>query len=181
MKGKRRAYFYYVNHKGNLYVLDDALAAQINETKSIPRDKLPFGPTYLKDKKFLDFFFRRVKPNDDDSIKSIWPFLSVCGVERNYIISYSKSPVVFLSFDAERKSFIYGATLKQPFEPDKLVISNAGELYHPSPSNVGGLSLVKTDLAGEIFEQFKLAEDGTFYFNSGGSEYKVSQEKELKD
>lgn len=39
----------------------------------------------FKDKKFLQFFFNRLKLNNTDRYQEEFPFLSVCGRERNYI------------------------------------------------------------------------------------------------
>lgn len=40
---------------------------------------------YFTDKKFLAFFFKHLKINNTGRYTNDFPFLSICGVERNYV------------------------------------------------------------------------------------------------
>lgn len=48
----------------------------------------------IKDKKFLEFFFKRVKPNNTGQYEADFPYVSPCGRETNYI-HCDDLPVVF--------------------------------------------------------------------------------------
>lgn len=48
----------------------------------------------FKDKPFLKFFFDRLKRNDSDRYADTFPFVSVCGRERNFI-RCDDLPIVF--------------------------------------------------------------------------------------
>ena len=39
----------------------------------------------ISEKKFLEFFFKRLKLNDSGSYAAAFPYLSPCGREKNYI------------------------------------------------------------------------------------------------
>ena len=153
---QRRHYYYWVNHYGQLYVLDDAA-----------HQPMPYGPTYLKDAKFLDFFFRQLQraPRDPPGSRTdAFPWLSRCGIEYNWVRA-SRTPIVFSLLRDGLLS--YAGTLSVPFEPDGLVLQN-GELYHPDP--LGELSLVHTHVATELFAHFD--EAGTV-FRWNGREHRV--------
>jgi len=42
-------------------------------------------PIFIVDKKFLTFFFKRLKKNDTGRYMDDFPFLSICGLERNFV------------------------------------------------------------------------------------------------
>lgn len=65
-----REYFYYIDHQGQLF-LDDT--------------KVKNFITCFKDKAFLEFFFKRLKKNSTDRYQESFPYLSLCGRERNYV------------------------------------------------------------------------------------------------
>ncbi|EGD75175.1 hypothetical protein PTSG_12491 [Salpingoeca rosetta] len=66
----RREYFYYIDHNGFLF-LDDSMMKNFTSC--------------LKDKPFLDFFFKRVEPNTTGRYEEEFPFLSRCGREFNFL------------------------------------------------------------------------------------------------
>ncbi|KAJ8979030.1 hypothetical protein NQ317_003133 [Molorchus minor] len=65
---KIREYFYYVDHQGMLF-LDDA--------------RMKNFTSCFKEKKFLKFFFDRLRLNTTGRYKE-FPFVSLCGRERNF-------------------------------------------------------------------------------------------------
>jgi hypothetical protein len=146
-----RAYFYYVNHYGNLYVLEDEF-----------QRKMPFGPSFLKDKKFLDFFFKRLQKNDDFNLKTHpdFPFVSKCGRELNFV-KCAETPIVFQNL--EKQCLIYGGSLKTQFDPSALLIKD-GKLYHYLDS-LQSHCLVETKLASELFEHFDFEEQNFVWQN----------------
>lgn len=143
-----------------------------------------FSNVYLfnfTEKKFLAFFFRRVRFNLTSRYRDDFPYVSPCGVEMNYI-RCDDIPIVFTHLlDAngeliqdiighgssscdeplsERLS--YGGTgklLTVPFEPEKLCMPpESGRVYHSALDNVGGVGLVKSSLALELSRFFRYEE-----------------------
>mmetsp|Transcript_19857 Transcript_19857/g.44252 ORF Transcript_19857/g.44252 Transcript_19857/m.44252 type:complete len:277 (-) Transcript_19857:1278-2108(-) len=126
---KRKCYFYSVDLQGRLF-LEEVLPKNI--------------ATSLKDDKFLDFFFQRIKRVGEKE-KSIlheagaendYPFVSLCGVELNFVRP-ADSVVVFHDLredngDSDKgKQLVFGGTLTQPYHPEKLAMSpKTGRLYH---------------------------------------------------
>ncbi|XP_029939149.1 UPF0598 protein C8orf82 homolog [Salarias fasciatus] len=137
-----REYFYYIDHQGQLF-LDDT--------------KVKNFVTCFKDKQFLVFFFSRLRSNQSGRYEADFPFLSLCGRERNFLRCDDR-PVVFTHLlqgtagDRELLSFCGGAEkLAVPFSPEKLYMHpESGRVYHPCPERHGGVGLVRSALAIEL-------------------------------
>ena len=147
-----RRYFYYVSQLGHLYPLESQHVA-----------RMPFGPAFLKDKRFLHFFYarlRRTVAGDGENVAQ-WPWLSVCGRELNFVRSASRTPVVFQRLE-EGRLWYAQAALSVPFEPTRLSLSAAGELYHECDGL--GPSLVASSVAFELMAQFVWDERGDVWW-----------------
>ncbi|XP_053710164.1 UPF0598 protein C8orf82 homolog isoform X1 [Synchiropus splendidus] len=141
---KVREYFYYVDHQGQLF-LDDT--------------KVKNFVTCFKDVHFLVFFFSRLKANRSGRYQDHFPFLSLCGRERNFLRCDDR-PVVFTHLlpgtgpgpGRDRLSFCGGGQqLSVPFRPEALYMEpGSGRLYHPCPDRAGGVGLVRSALAIEL-------------------------------
>lgn len=117
----------------------------------------------VPDKQFLLFFFSRLRSNQSGRYEKDFPFLSLCGRERNFLRCDDR-PVVFthllqssgdprgLGGDQELLSFCGGAEkLAVPFRPEALYMHPAsGRVYHPCPERTGGVGLVRSALAIEL-------------------------------
>ncbi|XP_050454565.1 UPF0598 protein CG30010 isoform X4 [Cataglyphis hispanica] len=115
----------------------------------------------FKDKKFLAFFFKHLKINNTGRYMDDFPFLSICGVERNYV-RCDDLPLVFtkviqkhnVETNADEDWFSYAHAddlLMVPFEPQKLFMNiNTGRVYHPAPEKTGGIGLVRSNIAIEF-------------------------------
>ncbi|XP_050326588.1 UPF0598 protein CG30010 [Bactrocera neohumeralis] len=143
---KIREYFYYIDHEGMLF-LDDA--------------KMKNFTSCFKEKKFLKFFFSRVKLNDTKRYREHFPYLSLCGRERNFI-RCDDTPIVFthvLSDDKgpDRISYAHAAEqLTTEFLPQKIYMNpKTGRVYHPAWSKVGGIGLIRSKLAIELSRNFE--------------------------
>ncbi|EKG07416.1 hypothetical protein TCSYLVIO_001452 [Trypanosoma cruzi] len=117
-----RRYFYYLNERGHLFHVFDIKGL-------VEHTRMPSGPTYLRDRSFLDFFYRRLQHNsleecvadgvmckngtdvmclDDGTCLAPqeflrhFPYVSLCGVERNFV-KVQDSPVVFTDYEFIRK------------------------------------------------------------------------------
>ncbi|XP_026178796.1 UPF0598 protein C8orf82 homolog isoform X2 [Mastacembelus armatus] len=143
-----REYFYYIDHQGQLF-LDDT--------------KVKNFVTCFKDKQFLVFFFSRLRANRSGRYEEDFPYLSLCGRERNFLRCDDR-PVVFthllqspagpqgITGDQELLSYCGGAEkLSVPFRPAALYMHpGSGRVYHPCSERSGGVGLVRSALAIEL-------------------------------
>lgn len=133
-----REYFYYIDHQGMLF-LDDA--------------KMKNFTSCYKEVQFLRFFFKRLKRNDTTRYMPEFPYLSLCGPERNFV-RCEDLPIVFtatLDTDTLEPLISYnhggrGLTLK--FEPEKIcMMPDTGRVYHPAPEKLAGMGLLSDKLS----------------------------------
>ncbi|XP_029044855.2 UPF0598 protein CG30010 [Osmia bicornis bicornis] len=172
---KVREYFYYIDHQGMLF-LDDA--------------RMKNFTSCFKDKKFLAFFFKRLKKNDTSRYREDFPYVSLCGIERNFV-RCDDLPIVFTKViqleDEKTKDnkdwFGYAHAeelLMVPFQPEKLHMNvHSGRVYHPAPERVGGIGLVRSKLAIEFSSLFnfeKGEEHSPTHFNWKGKRYSLNTE-----
>ncbi|XP_035901607.1 UPF0598 protein CG30010 [Anopheles stephensi] len=141
---KIREYFYYIDHEGMLF-LDDA--------------RIKNFTSCFKEKQFLEFFFKRLKLNDTDRYQDEFPFLSVCGRERNFI-RCDDLPIVFthiIQHDNEDRIAYAHASDKMsvPWQPDRIcMFPDTGRVYHPAPERYGSIGLIRSKLAIELSSSF---------------------------
>lgn len=150
-----REYFYYIDHQGQLF-LDDT--------------KIKNFVTCFKDKKFLIFFFSRLRRNESGRYQDHFPFLSLCGRERNFLRCDDR-PLVFthlLQGDPggsgpeepgrapQLLSFCGGEEkMTFPFQPASIYMHpGSGRVYHPCSERVGGVGLIRSALAIELSPSF---------------------------
>lgn len=127
-----RKYFYYIDIHGRLF----------------------HDNTELIDKKFLNFFFKRVTKNDTGS-HTDYPFISPCGKEMNYI-KVADTPFVLKNM-IENKLY-YAPDLFVEFQPQELMYSQSGSVYHPV--NSASMGRFHTNLLLKISENIETFEDG---------------------
>ncbi|KAF2362167.1 Protein of unknown function DUF4505 [Trinorchestia longiramus] len=148
---KQREYFYYIDHQGMLF-LDDA--------------RMKNFTSCFKEKKFLEFFFRRLRVNASARYPQ-FPFLSLCGVEKNYI-RCDDLPIVFthLIFDENDPEadcllrYNYGSdNMTAAFQPQQIIMEpSTGRVYHPAPPLMEKhcpVALVHTKLALQLASKFR--------------------------
>ncbi|XP_075351522.1 UPF0598 protein C8orf82 homolog [Mycteria americana] len=167
---RTREYFYYIDHQGQLF-LDDT--------------KVKNFITCFKDVGFLTFFFKRLEPNRSGRYEAEFPFLSLCGRERNFLRCDDR-PVVFtqlLPGSGENRLLSYcggGERLAVPFQPESLVmLPENGRLYHPAPVKAGGVGLVRSALAFEwspCFEYGRGPAQPPTHFIWEGRRYRLTEE-----
>ncbi|EDW01870.1 GH21678 [Drosophila grimshawi] len=120
----------------------------------------------FKEKHFLKFFFSRLRLNETQSYP-MFPFISLCGRERNYI-RCDDTPIVFTeqlmkTNDSEDLlSYAHGGpALTVAFQPHKIYMHpESGRVYHPAWSKVGGIGLIRSKLAIELSQNFIFREGG---------------------
>ena len=117
--------------------------------------RIPLGNNL--DPKFLHFFFTRLRANtfDDRSYTSTFPYVSLCGRERNFI-RCADVPFVFTRLLDDQDLFecchIPSTTLSIQFEPERLYAKpETGRLYHPLPERFHtGFALIKDSIAERL-------------------------------
>jgi hypothetical protein len=127
----KREYFYTIDTEGRLW----------------------HAGTELQDPVFLDFFFRRLRSNDTGR-HADWPFVSPCGIERNFV--RARWPVVFHTL--EQSVLRYAATLEMAFDPSALRVTSDGRLLHPAV--VGGHGAFTQRLTLQLGESIRETEGG---------------------
>jgi len=189
---KRREYFYYIDHHGQLF-LDDA--------------RIKNFTSCFKDKEFLAFFFHRLKLNETGNYEEEFPYLSPCGRERNYV-RCDDVPIVFTHFLGglgvdemqekgeeeelrrgaeevqQRPTLSWGGAddkLTVAFEPQRIcMLPSTGRVYHPivsderetspnSPSKTAS-SIISADLPPFGLIKSSLAIELSKYFEFEGGE-----------
>ncbi|XP_039280732.1 UPF0598 protein CG30010 [Nilaparvata lugens] len=114
----------------------------------------------FKEKKFLEFFFSRLRPNKTGRYEAEFPFVSLCGPERNFVRCDDK-PIVFTKLvktDDNKDILFYAHSdlLRFSFEPAKLcMVPETGRVYHPSPPKTHPIGLVRSKLAIELSQHFR--------------------------
>lgn len=115
----------------------------------------------FKEKKFLEFFFKRIRLNRSGRYENDFPFISLCGRERNFI-RCDDVPIVYthlLKKTNDIDLFTYGYAdnvLTFNFIPNKLfMLPSTGRVYHPTEDKYGGIGLVRSKLAIELSKHFK--------------------------
>lgn len=104
---KVREYFYYIDHEGMVSVQSASANLHCEFGCTILRcvfachsqlflddARLKNFTSCFKDKQFLQFFFKRLKRNDTKRYRDDFPYLSICGRERNFI-RCDDFPIVF--------------------------------------------------------------------------------------
>ncbi len=125
-EGKDRRYFYLLDSRGQLF---------------LEENKFKNYATCLKDKKFLDFFFKQLRPNKT-AFHSQITYISPCGNELNFlIVDDPVAPIVFSELKTQdtidnlsRRTYtltIGGSSLEQSFDPHELTLNtSSGRMYH---------------------------------------------------
>jgi hypothetical protein len=132
----------------------------------------------FSEKKFLHFFFSRLRVNTMDRYNPAFPYISPCGRERNFV-RCDDQPFVFTHVlgDADSQVLSYGYAgdlLTVPFHPECIYVHpDTGRVYHPAPEKVGGVGLVRSQLAIEFSQYFIFEGSQPVGFKWGGREHKL--------
>lgn len=141
----------------------------------------------FKEKDFLVFFYKRLKMNDTNRYNKDFPYLSLCGRERNFVRCEDK-PIVYthiIHSDSghENDKLSYGGAgpaLTVEFQPQKIcMLPNSGRVYYPASEKLGGIGLIKSSLAFELSKCFEFEneeQDPPTHFNWKGKHYVLTNE-----
>ncbi|KAH1001788.1 hypothetical protein HUJ04_005756 [Dendroctonus ponderosae] len=143
---KVREYFYFIDHQGMLF-LDDS--------------RMKNFTSCFKEKKFLRFFFNQLRQNNTGRYPE-FPYLSICGKERNFV-RCDDFPIVFTHV-VEKSSEHFLAhnhandLLTVKFQPERIfMLPETGRVYHPAPDRAGSVGLLRSKLAIEFSSKFAFA------------------------
>lgn len=116
----------------------------------------------FKEKKFLRFFFNQLRINRTGRYTE-FPYLSICGKERNFV-RCDDYPFVYTHVIKKESNNIKedhlahnhaGDLLSVKFEPEKVImLPETGRVYHPAPERAGSVGLVRSKLAIEFSKHF---------------------------
>ena len=120
----------------------------------------------LTEPRFLDFFFKRLRPNDTGRFGE-YPFLSPCAGELNFVRAADR-PIVFHRLRGDE--LVYAATLTCSFKPAALGVSTDGRLYHTAP--VGELGLLHSHVALQLGERIR-QQGADYVLQHGGQEFRI--------
>lgn len=148
----------------------------------------------FKEKKFLEFFFNRIRQNKTGRYEEEFPYVSPCGRERNYI-RCDDVPIVYthvIKKDQSEKHFLTygyaGDLLVTEFIPQKIyMLPKSGRVYHPTEEKYGGIGLIRSKLAIELSKNFEFAKGEVSpptHFTWMGVRYELDQywfDKAIKD
>lgn len=132
----------------------------------------------FKEKKFLRFFFNQLRINNTNGYQE-FPYLSICGKERNFV-RCDDFPFVFTHIIKNNVENLLsynhaGDLLTLKFEPQKLfMLPDTGRVYHPAPERAGSIGLVRSKLAIELSKDFifeKGEQNPPTHFNWEGQTY----------
>lgn len=172
---KIREYFYYIDHEGYVIIIESSLPHSILYSNRadllsfVKPPKLFLDDTRMKnftscfkDKPFLKFFYDRLRTNTTARYSAAFPFVSLCGRERNYI-RCDDVPIVFTHVIAasdsapERLAYAHaGDLLSVAFQPDRIFMSPlSGRVYHPCGERHASIGLVRSKLAIEFSRHFE--------------------------
>ncbi|ELR24167.1 Phospho2-dehydro-3-deoxyheptonate aldolase [Acanthamoeba castellanii str. Neff] len=109
-----REYFYWVDLRGHLYCID-------KDATTLPRQN---DPAFLRDGRFLNFFWRQLQLNTPTSPGrarhgAVYPYVSPCGRELNYVRAADR-PIAFHSLQtlpSGESVLLYAHDLSVPFDP----------------------------------------------------------------
>lgn len=157
----------------------------------------------FKEKQFLNFFFKNIKYNKTGRYEKEFPYISLCGIERNYI-RCDDVPIVYTHIipntkDSSKNEFnliIAYSDLVYPFNPESLymlpesinsekdsddddenILRHGGRIYHKADERFGNYGLIRSILAQEIGNLFVLNEQRIpIIFKWNGVEYRLSNQ-----
>ncbi len=123
--------------------------------------------TELTDARFLNFFYKRLGPNETGAHPD-FPFLSPCGLELNFVRAESW-PLVFRRL--REGQLEYAPDLVVGFQPSGMRFTvPGGRLIHPAP--VGRYGAFSRELTLEISRDIVTHPEG-YLLSYGGSEFIV--------
>jgi len=146
-------YFYLLTEQGYLYHL-------YNPIPFIEKYQVPCGPAYLRNEKFLDFFFKNLHPTPPELPHAkLFPFVSRCGREGNFLAvpgvfapvfftdsiggeehqQQEQEPTEKLKNEKHSRTLKFGGSLTTELDP-ALLREYEGRLYHPVGGHARGLT-----------------------------------------
>ena len=136
---------------------------------------------FFADVKFLNFFYNRLKINENGDYEDVFPYVSPCGREQNYV-RVDDLPVVYtklLGEDCDTELVINGSDLRFPFDPSKVHMDqHNGRIYHTGPEKLHGVGLLSSKLAIQLSSRTEIVDGACKYFKWKGENVELTNEVE---
>lgn len=113
-----------------------------------------------------------------------FPYLSICGRERNFI-RCDDLPIVYTHVikkeNENHLSYAYaGDLLSVKFQPETIYMKpENGRIYHPAPEKYSGIGLIRSKLAIEFSKYFEFSNKNNEipeYFTWDNEKYKLNHD-----
>lgn len=141
--------------------------------------------TIFKEQKFLQFFYKNIRLNGTNRYQDTFPFVSYCGIERNYI-HCDDLPFVFTELDRDEDILNLNNVkiLYCSFKPELLHVSiDTGRIYYPFIENIEKLptsiGLMKSNLCLELLKSIEIKSENEVYFNYKSKIYRLNNNEEF--
>ncbi len=139
------------------------------------RGTLRHDGSEIVDERVLHRFFRDLRVNSDER-HTDYPYLSVCGRERNYV-KVEDSPIVFHTLHEGRLS--YAPDLYVDFDPRSLRFGSNGVLYHAAP--LAELGRMSASLTMQLSTDIKPWGPWYRYYDKANNLHEVIEAREHDD
>ena len=158
-----RTYNYVIDHSGAVHLDEPSMARTL--------------ATAYRDPKFLDDLYRGLRRRKS----GVWAQrcageLNVLRADTGDADADGSIAVVFRGLDAETDELLFAGTMRQPFRPELLRVSESGEFYHEltvSSGRYGSLGLVGSAVAHSLSSRLADGADGAFELSWGGARHAV--------
>lgn len=159
--GPLREWFFYTDFKGLLHFEEEPHLQQ--------RQHFTIA-TAIKDKRFLQQFYKNLRRSEHPLKHQRYPFVSECWGEWNYLRA-AVSPIVYNSLNpaTEELGFSYQQLLK--FNPSGLKVDQSGYILHPFKQGIDGV--FGSDLVGELSDRISYNSHGNVELRLGESIYSI--------
>ncbi len=148
-----RHYYYFIDSRGQTHLYS-------TKHRSVA--------TAYRDPIFLRILYQNMQPNTTQNHRNMFPYLSKCGNEINFIAHEDKN-ACFGFIELQNDSLLYaGGKLSVPFDASKLKYNDeTGRLYHPVTNHKhlasDSLGLLHPNITTNLFATNITSSDGSNY------------------
>lgn len=134
----------------------------------------------ILDQKFLEFLYKNLKLNTTGTYVKQFPYLSLCGREKNFI-GCEDLPFVITNLN-NKKNILYVnnvETLNCLFDPKLIYVHHNGRFYYPLTGKLAtfptSIALFKSSVSIELFESIREDRLKEKFFTYKAQSYKLHE------